>query len=126
MFNFYFQPNLSVFHLGLVYVMYESVYIITGPMWGLFIDNTKQTRIKYFTLSGCICSILGFIVMGPFLPMNMCEIKLSYMTILNYVFNTFFIISRAFQATCIGLVIFGLGLGATFVSGFVQWIQDAV
>jgi len=33
---------------------------------------------------------------------------------------------RSLWVTCLGLILFGLGIGATLVSGFAQMLQDAV
>ncbi|OXA63214.1 Synaptic vesicular amine transporter [Folsomia candida] len=97
------QANLNKFLVGAVFILNGGVYAIGAPTWGRICDQSEQP--KYFTVIGSIFTICGFILVGP-LPFLPWETNLWNI--------------------CIGLVLFGLGLGATLVSAFIQALQDAV
>jgi len=104
------EPHLDTAHadlnkilVGAVFILNGGVYAITAPTWGRICDQSAQP--KWFTVIGTAFTISGFLFVGP-LPIFPWDTSL--------------------WSICIGLVLFGLGLGATLVSAFIQALQDAI
>ncbi|ODM97437.1 MFS-type transporter SLC18B1 [Orchesella cincta] len=97
------QFGLNHFEVGLIYMLNGGVYALSAPFFGKFSEKSSQPKI--FSVVGSFLTILGFLLIGPFpLPFWTTTIPLI----------------------CIGLVIFGLGLGSTLVSAFIIFLQDAI
>ncbi|CAG7833802.1 unnamed protein product [Allacma fusca] len=94
--------ELSASFTGIIFIIDGAVYALFSPVWGYLCDNYGNPRI--ISLIGSVFIFMGFAVIGPipFFPWN-----------------------PILWVTCVGCAIFGLGLGATFVSAFVQALNDA-
>ncbi|CAG7719019.1 unnamed protein product [Allacma fusca] len=95
--------NLSPVQTGLVFVIYGGIYALTAPAWGWLCDQLLGSFV--ITLFGEVTIFLGFLIIGPaaFLPTE---------TVL--------------WLTCLGLVVYGVGLGATMVASFIMALEEAV
>ncbi|CAL8142745.1 unnamed protein product [Orchesella dallaii] len=97
------QFGLNHFEIGSIYMLNGGVYALSAPFWGKFCEKSSQPKI--FSVAGSFLTILGFVLIGP-IPIP------SWATTIPLI--------------CIGLVIFGLGLGSTLVSAFILFLQDAI
>lgn len=96
--------GLNALQVGSIFMLNGGVYAVTAPIWGRLCDKTSQPKI--YSLVGSLLTVVGFLLIGP----------------LPFVSSW----SPSILVICIGLVIFGLGLGATLVSAFIQFLQDAM
>ncbi|CAG7829141.1 unnamed protein product [Allacma fusca] len=95
--------SLTPMYTGLIFIIEGGMYALSAPIWGLFCDKTSQPKL--ITLVGSVLCFAGFTLIGPapFMPFE-----------------------SILWVTCIGLAVFGLGVGASLVSGFIQSLQDAL
>ncbi|CAG7831266.1 unnamed protein product, partial [Allacma fusca] len=79
------------------------MYAVTAPAWGWLCDRVVQP--VYAGLAGAVVVLIGFLLIGPvpFLP-----------------------IDTVLWLTCVGLMIHGIGLGATLVSAFVMALRESI
>ena len=74
-------------------------YAIFSPIWGYLLDKYLAPHVLF--IIGCICVIIGFFLLGPFLQLNV-------------------------YLVAVGLAIQGIGVSATFISTLVFMMSESV
>ncbi|ODM97535.1 MFS-type transporter SLC18B1 [Orchesella cincta] len=97
------QFQLNKLQIGAVFILNGGVYAVTAPVWGWICDRTEDQKL--ITLAGAVFTILGFIFIGP-IP--------------------YFPLDTTLPMSCIGLVLFGVGLAGILVPSFIQILKDAI
>ncbi|CAG7831922.1 unnamed protein product [Allacma fusca] len=97
------QFNLTPVTTGAVFMIFGGMYAISLPILGWMCDRVLKPRA--LALVGALLIATGFLFIGPapFLP-----------------------IPTTLWLTCVGLVIYGVGLGAGMVSSFIMALQAAI
>lgn len=98
------QFELSVMIVGSIFIITGTIYAITTPLWGKLCAYFDTRSLCLF---GCVCCLLGFIIIGP-LPIIPFEPSL--------------------ELVIVALVLIGLGTGiklvAALVGSFKYSIED--
>jgi MFS family permease len=102
------EPHIRQFALtpvltGLVFIINGGLYAVTAPAWGWLCDRALQPI--YAGLIGAVTIFVGFLLIGPvpFIP-----------------------VETVLWLTCVGLLIHGIGLGATLVAAFVMALRESI
>ncbi|XP_013381874.1 MFS-type transporter SLC18B1 [Lingula anatina] len=93
--------------IGIMFLIAPGMYAFTAPLWGYLADKTKRT--KTMMIIGMIVGGTGFILMGPWQPIQ----------------NLFPNQKAPLWIAIVGLTVMGLGVGGALIPVFTDLFEEA-